>query len=170
MITVRHLVRNLRPVSDLIAFFALLRIIRRERPHIVHTHTSKAGILGRWAALFCRVPVIVHTPHGHVFWGYFGPLQTRLFILLEKWTARITDAIVTLTPQEREDHLRFRIAPEGKFTVIHSGVDLGRFLADRFANGEKPKSAWYTAGDDRHRHGGPPDRHQGPGGAHPGGV
>ncbi len=123
-----HLVRDLRPVSDLIAFFSLLRIIRHERPHIVHTHTSKAGILGRWAAWFCRVPIIVHTPHGHVFWGYFNSWQTRLFIWLERWTARVTNAIVTLTPQEKEDHLRFHIAPEGKFTVIHSGVDLGMFL------------------------------------------
>ncbi len=128
VISLRHLVRNLSPLSDLIAFCNLIRIIRQEKPRIVHTHTSKAGILGRWASWFCRVPVIVHTPHGHVFWGYFGPLQTRLFIFLEKLTARVTDAIITLTPQEREDHLRFRIAPEGKFTVIHSGVALGPFL------------------------------------------
>jgi glycosyltransferase involved in cell wall biosynthesis len=131
VISVRHLVRNLSPLSDLVAFFSLLGIVRREKPRIIHTHTSKAGILGRWAAWFCRVPIIVHTPHGHVFWGYFGPLQTRLFILLEKWTARITDAIVTLTPQEREDHLRFRIAPGDPFTVIHSGVDLAPFLTGR---------------------------------------
>jgi len=63
-----------------------------------------------------------------VFWGYFNSWQTRLFILLERWTARITNAIVTLTPQEKEDHLRFHIAPEEKFTVVHSGVDLGTFL------------------------------------------
>jgi glycosyltransferase involved in cell wall biosynthesis len=131
LLTVQHLVRNLRPLRDLIAFFSLLRIIRRERPHIVHTHTSKAGILGRWAAFCCRVPIIVHTPHGHVFWGYFGLLKTRLFILLERRTARITSAIVALTPQEREDHLHLHIAPVGKFTVIHSGVDLERFFAGR---------------------------------------
>ena len=128
LICLRHLVRDLQPFSDLAAFFSLLGIIRREKPHIVHTHTSKAGILGRWAAYFCRVPIIVHTPHGHVFWGYFNSWQTRLFILLERGTARITNAIVTLTPQEKEDHLRFRIAPEDKFTVIHSGVDLETFL------------------------------------------
>jgi glycosyltransferase involved in cell wall biosynthesis len=129
LICLRHLVRDLQPFSDLAAFFSLLGIIRREKPHIVHTHTSKAGILGRWAAYFCRVPIIVHTPHGHVFWGYFNSWQTRLFILLERWTARITNAIVTLTSQEKEDHLRFHIAPEDKFTVIHSGVDLGTFRA-----------------------------------------
>ena len=136
LICLRHLVRDLNPFSDIIAFFSLLRIIRREKPHIVHTHTSKAGILGRWAAWFCRVPIIVHTPHGHVFWGYFNPWQTRLFILLERWTARITNAIVTLTLQEKEDHLRFRIAPEEKFTVIHSGVDLRTFRADLYQPSE----------------------------------
>lgn len=127
LIGLPHLIRELRPFSELSAFFSLIRIIRREKPRIVHTHTSKAGILGRWAAFICRVPVIIHTPHGHVFWGYFRPWQTRLFILLERWTARITDRIVALTPQERSDHLRFRIAPKEKFTVIHSGVDLTRF-------------------------------------------
>src|SRR3989304_4501451 len=78
LICLRHLVRDLQPFSDLAAFFSLLRIIRREKPHIVHTHTSKAGILGRWAAYFCRVPIIIHTPHGHVFWGYFNSWQTSL--------------------------------------------------------------------------------------------
>ena len=63
-----------------------------------------------------------------MFWGYFNPWQTRLFILLERWTARITTAIVTLTPQEKEDHLHFRIAPEEKFTIIHSGVDLDKYM------------------------------------------
>jgi glycosyltransferase involved in cell wall biosynthesis len=136
LIGLRHLVRDLDPLSDIIAFFSLLNIIRREKPHIVHTHTSKAGILGRWAAWFCRVPIIIHTPHGHVFWGYFNSWQTRLFILLERWTARITTAIVTLTPQEKEDHLRFRIAPEEKFTVIHSGVDLRTFRVDLYQTSE----------------------------------
>jgi len=129
LIRMPRLVRELSPLSDLAALGSLMRVIGRERPGIVHTHTSKAGILGRWAAWLCRVPVIVHTPHGHIFWGYFGPWKTRCFVLLERWTARITRTIVTLTPQERDDHLRFRIAPEEKFAVIHSGVDLRRFQA-----------------------------------------
>ena len=65
--TVPDLVRDIRPVKDWRAFWALLNIFRRERPHIVHTHTSKAGFLGRWAARLSKVPLIVHTPHGHVF-------------------------------------------------------------------------------------------------------
>lgn len=131
LIFIPRLIRNLHPLADLIAFFSLIAVIRREKPQIVHTHTSKAGILGRWAAWLCRVPVIVHTPHGHVFWGYFHSWKTGLFILLERWTARITTMLVMLTEREKADHLRFRIAPEEKFSVIHSGVDLERFCTDR---------------------------------------
>lgn len=132
LLFVRHLVRELNPFLDMAAFFSLCGIIRREKPDIVHTHTSKAGFLGRWAAWLCRVPVIMHTPHGHVFWGYFKPAKTRLFIVLERLTARITDAFIMLTPQEMKDHLALRIAPEEKFTVIHSGVDLGKFDYEKF--------------------------------------
>jgi len=129
IITVRELVRNLSPGLDLKAFLSLYRIVREEKPHIIHTHTSKAGILGRWAALLARVHVILHTPHGHVFWGYFGFMQTGLFIVLEKITALFTDRIIALTDQEKADHLRFHIAPDKKFTTIHSGADLSLFNA-----------------------------------------
>jgi glycosyltransferase involved in cell wall biosynthesis len=129
IITVLELVRNLSPSLDLKALLNLYRIFREEKPHIVHTHTSKAGILGRWAGLFARVPIVLHTPHGHVFWGYFCPMQTRFFIFLEKITALFTDRIIALTDQERADHLRFHIAPGKKFTTIHSGTDLSLFNA-----------------------------------------
>ncbi len=127
LVRLPRLVRELHPVSDLAALLSLVCLIRRERPVIVHTHTSKAGILGRWAAWLCRVPVLVHTPHGHVFWGYFGFWRTRLFVLLERGTAWITTALITLTEEEKTDHIRFRIAPAEKCTVIHSGVDLEPF-------------------------------------------
>ncbi|MHB8829696.1 MAG: glycosyltransferase family 4 protein [Syntrophales bacterium] len=134
---VRHLIRELNPLADMAAFFSLCKIIHREKPDIVHTHTSKAGILGRWAAWLCRIPVIIHTPHGHVFRGYFNPLKTRVFIMLERWAAMITDALVMLTPQEMKDHLALRIARKEKFTVIHSGVDLKRFIPEQFAAEKK---------------------------------
>lgn len=140
------LVRRISPVSDLKAFLALWRLFRRERPGIVHTHTSKAGILGRWAAWLAGVPVIVHTPHGHVFWGYFGPAKTRLFILLEKISALMTDRLITLTDQERRDHLRFRVAPAEKFTTICSGVDLGRFPVSEDGRGEARRSLGISEG------------------------
>lgn len=127
VITVPSLLRRLSPFCDLKVFFALIKILWQERPDIVHTHTSKAGISGRWAAFFARVPIIIHTPHGHVFWGYFGRLKTGIFILLEKISALITDRLVMLTEQEKNDHLHFHIAPGDKFSVVYSGINLDRF-------------------------------------------
>ncbi|RPH52845.1 MAG: glycosyltransferase family 1 protein [Desulfobacteraceae bacterium] len=128
ILTVHGLVRRIAPFHDIKTLFTLIKILLYERPHIVHTHTSKAGILGRWAAYCCRVPIIIHTPHGHVFWGYFGRLKASFYIILEKVTAFITDKIIALTEQEKNDHLRFRIAPGDKFSVVHSGIRLDKFL------------------------------------------
>ena len=127
ILTMPGLVRRIYPLGDLKTLYKLTTLFTEERPHIVHTHTSKAGILGRWAARLAGVHVIIHTPHGHVFWGYFNKWQTRTYIFLERLTATITDRIITLTGQEKKDHLRYHIARENKFTVIHSGVDLSRF-------------------------------------------
>jgi len=127
-LTIPELVRKISLLHDLKTFISLIKIFLKEKPHIVHTHTSKAGILGRWAAFFALIPVIVHTPHGHVFWGYFGRCKTTFYIILEKLTACITDKIIALTQQEKNDHLHFRIAPEDRFSVVHSGVDLDKFF------------------------------------------
>ncbi|MCX5829587.1 MAG: glycosyltransferase family 4 protein [Deltaproteobacteria bacterium] len=131
VIIIPELVRSIRPLNDLKALFALIRIFKNEKPRIVHTHTSKAGILGRWAAFFAKTKIIVHTPHGHVFWGYFNKWKTECFIILERLSASITAKIITLTEQEKQDHLRFKIARDEKFTVIHSGVDLTAFSESR---------------------------------------
>jgi glycosyltransferase involved in cell wall biosynthesis len=138
ILTFPELVRRIYPIGDLKAFYKLIKIFREERPHIVHTHTSKSGILGRWAAHLAGIPAIVHTPHGHVFWGYFNKWQTKTYIFLERLTATITDRIITLTRQEKKDHLRYHVANENKFTVIHSGVDLKRF-SNVQANGAEIK-------------------------------
>ena len=126
-VTIPFLVRRLNPAYDLLAFICLILLFHKEKPAIVHTHTSKAGFLGRLAARLARVPIIVHTPHGHVFFGYFGSLKTRMFILLEKLAAGITDKIVAVTNREKEDYKYYKIAREDKFVVINSGVELGIF-------------------------------------------
>ncbi|MGA1791061.1 MAG: glycosyltransferase family 4 protein [bacterium] len=119
-----YLYRRISPLHDLMAFLWLWMTIRRLNPKIVHTHTSKAGILGRWAAFLNRIPIICHTPHGHIFYGYFGPLIRGLFKWMEKLTGLITKRIVCLTEGEKADHLRLGIAAEDRFGICPSGVDL----------------------------------------------
>jgi glycosyltransferase involved in cell wall biosynthesis len=121
--------REIHPLRDLCALRALRRLIREERPEIVHTHTSKAGFLGRLAARLEHVPHIIHTPHGHVFGGYFSPTASRLFIGLERLAARWTDRIVTLTDAEAEQHLALGIGRRAQFVTIPSGVDLDNIVS-----------------------------------------
>jgi glycosyltransferase involved in cell wall biosynthesis len=90
--------REIRPAADLRAYRALRRLIRRFRPDVVQTHTSKAGFLGRLAARAEGVPVVLHTFRGHVLEGYFDPLRNLLFRSLERWLARRTDRILVVSP------------------------------------------------------------------------
>jgi glycosyltransferase involved in cell wall biosynthesis len=129
MVHLRHLVRDIRPLQDVLAFFELWRLMRQKRFQIVHTHTSKGGLLGRMAACLAGVPVVIHTPHGHVFYGYSGALLSQIFIWLERWAARFTDSIIALTSADAEEHVRFKIAAPEKIAVIHSGVDFAPFDA-----------------------------------------
>lgn len=121
--------RPVRIWSDITSLFRLVRILRRERPDIVHTHTAKAGTIGRVAALFAGVPVLVHTYHGHIFRGkYFGPAVTRVFLAIERFLARFTDVLVAVSEsQASELSSEFRIAPRSKFRVIRNGYDLAPF-------------------------------------------
>ncbi len=121
------LIREISPGRDLRAFLRIRGFMRNWRPDIVHTHTSKAGIVGRWAARAAGVRKTVHTPHGHVFYGYFSPMKTRVFILLEKITAHVTSRLVTLTRSGMEDHLRLGVGHPDQFRVIPSGADVERF-------------------------------------------
>jgi len=94
---------------------------------ILHTHTAKAGAVGRMAALFAgnaRPPIIVHTFHGHVLRGYFNPLTTMGFRTLERWLARITTVLVAVSPEVRDDLVRLGVAPASKFSVIRLGIQL----------------------------------------------
>ncbi len=124
-----------RPVSawrDAIAFSEIVRHIREFKPHIVHTHTTKAGILGRLAAIFCRVPVIFHTYHGHVFSGYFSAPVSRMIAILERFLARFTDRVITLTPGlKKEISQKFRAVPARKVVIVPLGLDLNKNLHTR---------------------------------------
>jgi glycosyltransferase involved in cell wall biosynthesis len=127
VIPVPSLVRRMDPVQDLRAFICLWMLLIRERPAIVHTHTSKAGLLGRWAAKLAGVPIVVHTPHGHVFYGHFGPLVSRFFLALEKIASPLTDRLVALTEGERNDYIELSVCKADRVLTIHSGVDIDRY-------------------------------------------
>lgn len=126
---IRSLRRALSPILDWVALWQLWRVIRRVPVDIVHTHSSKAGFLGRLAARAAGVPRIVHTPHGHVFHGYFSAVATHAFSLMERVAAPWTDRIITLSDEEAKDHLRRGIGTPGQFVTIPSGVELGPVLS-----------------------------------------
>ncbi|HSB67760.1 MAG TPA: glycosyltransferase family 4 protein [Candidatus Methylomirabilis sp.] len=123
------LVRPISPANDLRALAGIWRLVRKLRPDIVHTHSSKAGFVGRLAARMAGVPRILYTPHGHVFQGYFSPLVTRGIIAMERIAARWTDRIITLTDAEAEQHLALGIGRPERFVTIPSGIDLARLTA-----------------------------------------
>lgn len=126
--------RSLHPVRDLLTVFKLVAVLRRQRPHIVETHTAKAGFVGRIAARLAGVPVVLHVFHGHVFYGYFGALQTRVFIGIERFLARWTDRVITISPMQRHDIAQvYRIAPPDKVAVVPLGFDLRPFVDARRA-------------------------------------
>ncbi len=126
LIVLPDLVRDPAPGRDLRAFWELWRLMGSQHFDVVHTHTSKAGILGRWAAWLRRVPAVIHTPHGHVFHGYFSSWRSRVFREAERAAARVTHRIVALTEGDLRDHLDAGIASRERFTIIPSGVNLER--------------------------------------------
>lgn len=120
-----------RPINfkeDRKAYKKLVKIINEFKPDIVHTHASKAGLLGRLAAFKCNVPVVVHTFHGHVFHSYFGRVKTSLFKSIERYLASKSSKIIAISAEQKrelsEDH---KIAPKSKFEIIPLGFDLSRF-------------------------------------------
>jgi glycosyltransferase involved in cell wall biosynthesis len=124
--------RPVRPRQDAKALAEVTGLLRQERPTIVHTHTAKAGAIGRSAAIAQRVPIKVHTFHGHVFDGYFDPSVARRFLQVERALARFTDRILVLSSKQKDDIVeRYRIAPERKVCVVPLGLQLDRFRRAR---------------------------------------
>ncbi|MGB7538130.1 MAG: glycosyltransferase [Anaerolineales bacterium] len=122
--------------GDIIAFFHLLRIFREWKPDVVHTHTAKAGAVGRAAARCAGVPVIIHTFHGHVLRGYFPRPLERLFRGIERALTRITDRLVTLSPALKTDLVEMGIAGQEKIEVVPLGMDLAPLLGCDARRGE----------------------------------
>jgi glycosyltransferase involved in cell wall biosynthesis len=133
---VGDLSRPVSPPRDARALWRLYRELCRSKPDIVHTHTAKAGALGRLAALAYnrtsgrqRPARLVHTYHGHVFEGYFGSRSTRFFLRVERWLGRRTDALIAISPRIKNDLLNtYQLARETQVKVIPLGFDLDRYL------------------------------------------
>ena len=119
--------REISPVHDVTAAIRLAGLMRTQRPDILHTHTAKAGAVGRLAAALAgraRPRVVLHTFHGHVLSGYFNAPGTAVFRGVETALARQSDALVAVSPQVRDDLVRIGIAPSSRFTVVRLGIDL----------------------------------------------
>ena len=114
--------RSVRFSDDLRAFIAIRRAIRDFQPDIVHTHTAKAGLLGRLAAATSRVPVRVHTYHGHLLHGYFSRFVSRTLVVVERLLARGTTALVAVGERVRDDLVAAGIGNYDQYTVIPPGV------------------------------------------------
>ena len=127
-LVIPELGREINPLKDWVTLLKLYRLFRDRRPHIVHTHTAKAGTVGRMAARLAGVPVIVHTFHGHVFHDYFGPLQTRVFIGIERLLASLSDRIVTVSDGQRRELADYGVASRDKIAVVPLGFELDALL------------------------------------------
>jgi glycosyltransferase involved in cell wall biosynthesis len=123
-----ELVRAIRPVTDASAYWKLRSAIRRLKPDVVHTHSSKAGILGRAAAWHERVPVVVHTIHGLPFGPFESRLKNRLYVALERWAAWRCHAIVSVCAAMTEQALAAGIGQADQYTTVYSGMDADAFL------------------------------------------
>jgi glycosyltransferase involved in cell wall biosynthesis len=136
-IFIPELKRELNILSDLAAFKKIYNIIRTEEPDIVHTHTAKAGALGRFAGILynCFKPFahkrikLIHTFHGHIFEGYFSKIQTKFFILIERFLAPFTSKIITVSESLKKELISLKISQETKIKVIPLGLELDRFLS-----------------------------------------
>lgn len=127
--------REINLKSDYRAYKEIKKIIREFKPDIVHTHASKAGAIGRLAAIDCNVPIIIHTFHGHVFHSYFGKLKTAFYKTIERYLAKHSTAIVAISNKQKHELSEvFHIAPKDKIHVVPLGFDLTKFTKNKEQN------------------------------------
>jgi glycosyltransferase involved in cell wall biosynthesis len=130
--TLPGLSRSISPLRDLGAVWNAYRMMRRERPTIVHTETAKAGMVGRVAAFLAGVPIVIHTFHGNSLSGYFSPRVSAVLCGIERLLGLMTDRICVVSNQQLEEISgTFRVAPRTKFQTVPLGLDLGAELAQQ---------------------------------------
>ena len=139
VVSVAELQREVSVLHDARSVLRVAELIRDERPHILHTHTAKAGAIARAAALLAggaRPPVVLHTFHGHVLKGYFDPGRTAFFRQVERTLARASDVLVAVSPEVRDELMELGVAPLEKFVVIRLGIPLEERLGDPTADSD----------------------------------
>ncbi len=130
-IVISSLRREINLIDDIKSYWQLRKIIRKHKPDIVHTHTSKPGTLGRLAAFHENVPVILHTFHGHAFHSYFGKLKTNFFIQVERYLAKISTKIIAISKTQKEELSdTYKICDSSKIEIVPLGLDLNKFIDD----------------------------------------
>ncbi|MDQ7026629.1 MAG: glycosyltransferase family 4 protein [Anaerolineae bacterium] len=136
-IELQHLDRTVNPLTAWRGFWQLYRLIKEKKPHIVHTHTTTAGFLGRLAARMAGVPVVVHTMHVHPFRGYYNRFRTQVFIFVERWGAYLSDSIITLSEGLRKELSQtYHITSRNRITVLPIGFDLQAFADSKRHQGD----------------------------------
>ncbi|HAH20731.1 MAG: hypothetical protein A2Y00_07420 [Omnitrophica WOR_2 bacterium GWF2_43_52] len=122
-IVIPQLKRDIDVLNDFLALVRLCLLLQRHRFDIVHTHTAKAGFLGRLAAKLAGVKKVIHTPHGNNFYGYFGALASKLVVMLEKFADYCTDITIVLTELEKKELIEYGVSRNKKIAVVKSGLE-----------------------------------------------
>lgn len=126
----KFLERPIHPLKDLLALYELYAFIKANNIDIVHTHSSKAGILGRVAARLARIRIVVHTLHGWSFNDYQPFFARMLYVYLERFAARFTNKLIVVSYHDREKGLKNYIGKADKYTLIRYGIDYSEFSKD----------------------------------------
>ncbi len=138
----------IKPWKDRKAYKELTKIIQDFKPHIVHTHAAKAGFIGRLAAIQNKVPIILHTFHGHYFHSYFHPVKTRILLQIERYLSSKTDGIIAISPeQHKELSMVYKVDKPSKVYEIPLGFDLDRFAVDKEDRREKFRNEFNLSRD-----------------------
>lgn len=123
----RHLKRPIDPFQDLLAMFEITRFIKKNKIDVVHTHSSKAGILGRWAGALAKSKIIIHTVHGWSFNDFQKPFVRRLYKELERFSAKFTDKIIVVSNHDRQKGLDSKIGSDTQYALLRYGIDRAQF-------------------------------------------
>lgn len=131
-VVVPEMKREISPLNDGQAYKKIKRLIEKFQPDIVHTHAAKSGVIGRLAADAAKVPVIVHTFHGHVFHSYFSKFKSNTFVQIERYLAKRSTGIIAISEQQKSELANiYKICPEDKINIIPLGLDLDKFQVDQ---------------------------------------